>query len=100
MNALQYRRTMSTNAPFAATRGGLFGLWLAASAVGQVPVSPPAIRSIAEVESRSIVAGREGVKLVSGHRGGPGGPGIYTLVGRNTGATVLGSPIVTHPVPA
>jgi len=99
MNALQYRLTMSTNTPFAATRGGLFGLWLAASAVGQVPGSPLAIRSIAEVESRSIVAAREVVKLIPADRVVPGDRVIYTLEVRNTGATVLDSPIVTHPVP-
>jgi uncharacterized repeat protein (TIGR01451 family) len=99
MNALQCRLTMSTNAPSAAIRGGLFGLLLAGSAVGQVSDSPLAIRSIAEVESRSIVAGREVVKLIPADRVVPGDRVIYTLEVRNTGATALDSPIVTHPVP-
>jgi len=91
---------MSTNAPFAAIRGGLFGLLLAAaSAVGQVPGSPLAVRSIAEVETRSMVAGREVVKLIPADRVVPGDRVIYTLEVRNTGATALDSPIVTHPVP-
>src|SRR5580704_5566019 len=99
MNALQYRPTMSTNAQFAAIRSGLFVLVLAASAGGQVPGSPLAVRSIAEVETRSMVAGREVVKLVPADRVVPGDRVIYTLEVRNTGATAVDTPIVTHPVP-
>jgi uncharacterized repeat protein (TIGR01451 family) len=99
MNALKYRPTMSASAPFAAIRGGFFGLLLAASAGGQVPGSPLAVRSIAEVETRSMVAGREVVKLIPADRVVPGDRVIYTLEVRNTGATALDSPIVTHPVP-
>jgi len=99
MNALQFGRTMNANAPFTAIPTGLLGLFLAVGAVGQVPAGPLAIRSIAEVESRSIVAGREVVKLIPADRVAPGDRVIYTLEVRNTGATVLDSPIVTHPVP-
>jgi uncharacterized repeat protein (TIGR01451 family) len=72
---------------------------LAAGAVGQVPGGPLQVRSIAEVESRSIVAGREVVKLIPADRVAPGDRVIYTLEVRNTGATVLDSPTVSHPVP-
>lgn len=90
---------MCANAPFAAIPAGLLGLLLAAGAAGQVPGGPLAIRSIAEVESRLIVAGREVVKLIPADRVAPGDRVIYTLEVRNTGATVLDSPVVTHPVP-
>jgi uncharacterized repeat protein (TIGR01451 family) len=87
---------MSTRALF----GGLFAVLLALSpALGQVEGSPLAIRAIAEVESRSLAAGREVVKLIPADRVVPGDRVIYTLEVRNTGATVLEAPIVTHPVP-
>jgi uncharacterized repeat protein (TIGR01451 family) len=67
--------------------------------VGQIPPDPLVIRSIAEVESRSRAAGREIVKLIPADRVVPGDRVIYTLEVRNTGATALETPIVTHPVP-
>jgi len=90
---------MNTNTPFASFGGALLTLFLAASARGQVPESPLDIRSIAEVESRSIEAGREVVKLIPADRVVPGDRVIYTLEVRNTGATALDAPVVTHPVP-
>jgi uncharacterized repeat protein (TIGR01451 family) len=90
---------MNTRAPFARLCGAVIALSPAALAAGQVPGSPLAIRAIAEVESRSLVAGREVVKLVPADRVVPGDRVIYTLEVRNTGATVLDAPIVTHPVP-
>ena len=98
MNALQYAWTMITHARFATLCGSLLAL-LAAAAVGQGPGDPLAIRSIAEVESRSRTAGREVVKLIPADRVVPGDRVIYTLEVRNTGATALDVPIVTHPVP-
>src|SRR5579859_7736758 len=74
-------------------------LSLATFAAGQVPGGPLAIRSIAEVESRSLVAGRAVVKLIPADRVVPGDRVIYTLEVRNTGATTLDAPVVTHPVP-
>jgi uncharacterized repeat protein (TIGR01451 family) len=90
---------MKTPAPFARFCGVLLALGLAAFAVGQVPDSPLAVRSIAEVESRSLAAGREIVKLIPADRVVPGDRVIYTLEVRNTGATMLDAPVVTHPVP-
>jgi uncharacterized repeat protein (TIGR01451 family) len=89
---------MIIHARFATLCGALLALWVAA-AVGQVPENPLAIRSIAEVESRSRAAGREVVKLIPADRVVPGDRVIYTLEVRNTAATVLDAPIVTHPVP-
>jgi uncharacterized repeat protein (TIGR01451 family) len=91
--------TMNTPAPFAWLCGVLFPACLGALAVGQVPENPLAIRSIAEVESRTVVAGREIVKLIPADRVVPGDRVIYTLEVRNTGATALDAPVVTHPVP-
>lgn len=90
---------MNTHPRFATRCCALLTLCTAAAAVGQVSVDPLAIRSIAEVESRSRAAGREIVKLIPADRVVPGDRVIYTLEVRNTGATALETPIVTHPVP-
>ena len=90
---------MNTHTPFASLCGAAVALSLAAFAAAQAPGSPLAIRSIAEVESRSLVAGKEVVKLIPADRVVPGDRVIYTLEVRNTGATALDAPIVTHPVP-
>jgi uncharacterized repeat protein (TIGR01451 family) len=90
---------MNTHAPVAGLCAVLLALSPAVLAVGQVPAGPLAIRSIAEVESRSLAAGREVVKLVPADRVVPGDRVIYTLEVRNTGATALDAPVVTHPVP-
>jgi len=90
---------MKTIARCATLCGTLLTLLAAAAAGGQVPANPLAIRSIAEVESRSHTGGRETVKLVAADRVVPGDRVIYTLEVRNTGPTALDSPVVTHPVP-
>jgi uncharacterized repeat protein (TIGR01451 family) len=78
-------------------------LLLANIAAGQAPAAAPteplAVRSIAEVETRSVVAGREVVKLVPADRVVPGDRVIYTLEARNTAAAALEAPIITFPVP-
>jgi uncharacterized repeat protein (TIGR01451 family) len=91
--------TMNANARFATLSATLLTLLVTLAAVGQVPGNPLAIRAIAEVESRSHAAGRETVKLIPADRVVPGDRVIYTLEVRNTGATALDAPIVTHPVP-
>ena len=90
---------MNTYASFSSLSGAAAALWLAAFALGQVPGDTLAIRSIAEVEFRSRVAGREVVKLIPADRVVPGDRVIYTLEVRNTGATAVDTPIVTHRVP-
>lgn len=90
---------MTTNTPAAGLCGALLMQFLAAIALGQAAGSPLTIRSIAEVESRSIEAGREVVKLIPADRVAPGDRVIYTLEVRNTGATPLDAPSVSHPVP-
>jgi uncharacterized repeat protein (TIGR01451 family) len=90
---------MNTHAPFAGLCAVFLALLPATLAVAQAQGSPLAIRSIAEVESRSLAAGREVVKLVPADRVVPGDRVIYTLEVRNTGGTALDAPVVTHPVP-
>src|ERR1700692_4125374 len=96
---------MNTNVRFATLSGTVLTLLAALAAlaalgaVGQVPGSPLDIRSIAEVESRTRAGGREIVKLIPADRVVPGDRVIYTLEVRNTGATALEAPVVTHPVP-
>src|SRR6266403_1877020 len=99
MNALQCPVAMKIRTSFARLCGAGAALLLTAFAAGQVPGSALAIRSIAEVESRSLAAGKEVVKLIPADRVVPGDRVIYTLEVRNTGATALDAPIVTHPVP-
>jgi uncharacterized repeat protein (TIGR01451 family) len=89
---------MKTLARCAMFCGTLLTLLLAVAAGAQVPASPLAIRSIAEVESRSHTAGRESLKLIPADRVVPGDRVIYTLEVRNTGPA-LDTPVVTHPVP-
>jgi uncharacterized repeat protein (TIGR01451 family) len=77
-------------------------LWLAAAtatATAQVATDPLVVRAIAEVESKSVDKGREVVKLIPADRVVPGDRVIYTLEVRNTGATIVESPVVTHAVP-
>src|SRR3984957_4753478 len=79
---------------------GSLALFLSAIALGQTSPDPLEVRAIAEVESKSVQAGRPVVKLIPADRVVPGDRVIYTLEARNTGATVLDVPIVTYPVPA
>ncbi|HME38089.1 MAG TPA: hypothetical protein VKG63_03915 [Steroidobacteraceae bacterium] len=88
---------MST--PKSGLRGALLALLIAAIANAEEAVEPLSIKAIAEIESKSIVGGREVVKLVPADRVAPGDRVIYTLEVHNTGATALEAPTVTHPVP-
>src|SRR6185437_4827074 len=85
---------------FAAAAGLLL---LANIAAGQAPAGVPAeplvVRSIAEVETRTVVAGHEVVKLAPADRVVPGDRVIYTLEARNTAAAALEAPTITFPVP-
>jgi uncharacterized repeat protein (TIGR01451 family) len=73
-------------------------LLLAAAAAAQEAADPLTIRAIAEVESKSIVHGRDVIKLIPADRVVPGDQVIYTLEVRNSGAA-LDAPVVVHPVP-
>ena len=68
-------------------------------ALGQNLENSLAVRSIAEVESKSIEAGREVVKLIPADRVVPGDRVLYTLEVRNMSATPLDSPTVSHRIP-
>jgi uncharacterized repeat protein (TIGR01451 family) len=91
--------TMSTPKPLAQLWSVFLVLCLAAMASGQTSASSLEIKSIAEVESRPIQAGRAVVKLIPADRVAPGDQVIYTLEVRNTGATALSAPSVTYPIP-
>jgi uncharacterized repeat protein (TIGR01451 family) len=99
MNTLQWLYSMHTNTSFAPLCGALLALWLAPIATAQEVLDPLAIKAIAEVEFRSTEGGREVVKLIPADRVVPGDRVIYTLEVRNTAATALEAPTVTHPVP-
>lgn len=82
---------------------GLVGLLLAAgsgrSADSQPAGEPLAIRTIAQVELRSTVNGREITRLAPATRVASGEWIIYTLEVRNTSAATLPAPAVTFPIP-
>jgi uncharacterized repeat protein (TIGR01451 family) len=90
---------MHTNPSFRAAGAAFLALFLAVIAGAEVPADPLAIRSIAEVESRSVVAGRETVKLIPADRVVPGDRVIYTLEVRNTAATAVEAPLFAYAVP-
>jgi uncharacterized repeat protein (TIGR01451 family) len=90
---------MYINPSLRAAGPAVLALFVAAIAGAQVPADPLAVRSIAEVESRSVAAGRESVKLIPADRVVPGDRVIYTLEVRNSGATAVEVPIVAYPVP-
>jgi uncharacterized repeat protein (TIGR01451 family) len=79
--------------------GSLFALLLSSVADAQETAGPLAIRSIAEVESKSTTGGREAARLIPADRVVPGDRVIYTLEVRNTGATAVDAATVTYPVP-
>ena len=90
---------MRVNTSFTGKCTAFLALFLAVIAGGQTPAEPLAIKAIAEVESRSVEAGREVVKLIPADRVVPGDRVIYTLEVRNTGATAVEVPIITNPIP-
>jgi len=99
MNTLQCLKTMHMKPLFAPLGGALLALLLGPIAAAQEAVDPLAIKAIAEVEFRSKEGDREVVKLIPADRVVPGDRVIYTLEVRNTAATALPAPTVTHPVP-
>ena len=81
--------------------GALLGAaWLLATASGQATLPAIEIRTIAEVETKSVDAGREIVHLSPADRVVPGDRLVYTVEIRNTGTTDVAAPTVTRPVPA
>ncbi len=78
----------------------LSGAWLLATASGQATLPGIEIRTSAEVETKSVDAGREIVHLSPANRVVPGDRLVYTVEIRNTGPTDVAAPIVTRPIPA
>jgi uncharacterized repeat protein (TIGR01451 family) len=96
---LQYDKAMQLNTSFPARWVALLTLFLAAGADSQATQDSLSIRAIAEVESTRVEGGHDVVKLVAADRVVPGDHVIYTLEVRNTGATAVNFPVITHPVP-
>jgi uncharacterized repeat protein (TIGR01451 family) len=99
LNTLQYTGTMFKNTSNGCACGVFLALSFAVIAAAQAPSSPLEIKAIAEVESRSVVAGTVQVKLIPADRVVPGDRVIYTLEVRNTGATALDTPAFSHSIP-
>ena len=79
--------------------GAIFALSVSLGSAAQSPDETLSIRAVAEVESRSVANGRSIVKLIPADRVVPGDHVLYTLEARNTGASALDSPVISHPVP-
>jgi uncharacterized repeat protein (TIGR01451 family) len=90
---------MSIPTSLAIRCGTLAALGLGALAAAQGLADPLEIKSIAEVESRTVQAGREIVKLIPADRVAPGDRVIYTLEVRNAGATAIAAPSITYAIP-
>jgi uncharacterized repeat protein (TIGR01451 family) len=90
---------VSSPASFTNLCRGLVVLAWGAVAQAQVPASPLEIKSIAEVESRSVQSGHTVVKLIPADRVAPGDRVMYTLEVRNTGAAPIEVPLVTYAIP-
>ena len=72
----------------------------ASGASGQATLDHLSVKAVAEVEERSMRAGREVVKLAPAVRVVPGERVIYTLEIRNTGSATLPAPSVIYAIPA
>ncbi len=90
---------MPSQTVIAAFAGALLALCWGAVAAADEPVNPLAIRSIAEVESKTTERGGAAAKLMPADRVEPGDHVIYTLEVRNTGATLVEAPGITYAVP-
>jgi uncharacterized repeat protein (TIGR01451 family) len=90
---------MNVNTRYSVLCGAILSFCLRSFAAAQGAADPLDVKAIAEVESRSTVAGHEVVKLIPADRVVPGDRVIYTLEARNTGASALESPIIIHAVP-
>jgi uncharacterized repeat protein (TIGR01451 family) len=90
---------MNIRALFATLCVASWVLALASIAPAQDLPNPLAVRSIAEVESRAVVAGREVVKLIPADRLVPGDRVLYTLEVRNLSTSPQEAPTVSQPVP-
>ena len=90
---------MSIATRFEGLSAAILLLLLAGAAAAQAPAGPLEIRAVAEVESKTIISGKQAVKLIPADRVVPGDRVLYTLEVRNAGTTALDSPIVIQPVP-
>lgn len=68
-------------------------------ASGQATLTQIDVRTVAEVETRTVEAGRAVVKLVPADRVVPGDQLIYTLEVRNVGSKAIAAAVVVKAVP-
>jgi uncharacterized repeat protein (TIGR01451 family) len=84
-----------------ARAGALFlAFGTAFGASGQATSSGLRVKVVAEVESRTVEAGQETVKLAPADRLVPGDKLIYSLEIRNSSPVAIPVPVVVNPVPA
>jgi uncharacterized repeat protein (TIGR01451 family) len=93
------RSSMNTRTSLAIRCVALAAFGLLALAAAQGLGDPLEIKSIAELESRTVQAGRETVKLIPADRVAPGDRVIYTLEVRNTGAIAIAAPSFSYAIP-
>jgi uncharacterized repeat protein (TIGR01451 family) len=92
---------MSSNTRHVGLCGLLLTLGLTVIALGQEETAGPLdIRTVAEVESRSIHDGHEALRLIPADRVVPGDHVIYTLEVRNISGAAVDAPLVTERIPA
>ncbi len=73
---------------------------LSLAASGQATSPAIKLRTIAEVEIKTLESGREFVRLAPADHVVPGDQVLYTLEIRNSGPTAVVAPTVTNPIPA
>jgi uncharacterized repeat protein (TIGR01451 family) len=91
---------MSASVITQAVSAGLFAFCVAAAASGQATSTTIKFKTIAEVETKRVEAGREVVRLMPADRVVPGDEVIYTVEARNTGPIAVAAPTILNPIPA
>jgi hypothetical protein len=91
----------SRNFALQSWRNLLLGACLGLAAHAEAPLNegPISIKTVAEVETRVIVAGSEVVKLAPADRLVPADQVIYTLEVHNSDASAVSAPTVSYPIP-
>ena len=90
---------MGTSAPILRLAALLLGLSVATASLAQRLPKGVTVRTIAEVETRILVNGRDAIKLVPAERLSPGDEIIYTLEIRNAGPVLIRPLTVPYQIP-
>jgi uncharacterized repeat protein (TIGR01451 family) len=78
----------------------LCGIGIPCAVSGQATSQSLVVKAVAEVETRAMREGRDGVRLMPANRVVPGDQVIYTLEIRNPGRTPVRDPVITYGVPS